>query len=112
MCAIIKLNYTYSDVGIINSVLLQYGILKKLVTYNFDTEITNGLLLVKSYDNKKVRSPYNWFISPLTQPEVANQLQKKDNKKSTSFKSASNFLIRSTSVNEFEHCIDLVKLYL
>ena len=32
----------------------------------------NRLLLVKYYDNKKVKSPYNWVISPLTQPEVAN----------------------------------------
>ena len=40
----------------------------------------NGLLLVKCYNNKKVLSPYNWVISPLTQPEVANQQQKKDHR--------------------------------
>ena len=33
----------------------------------------NRLLLVKCYDNKKVKSPYNWVISPLTQPQTANQ---------------------------------------
>ena len=36
----------------------------------------NMLLLVKCYDNKKIKSPYNWVISPLTQPEVANQQKK------------------------------------
>ena len=35
----------------------------------------NRLLLVKFYDNKKVKSPYNWVISLLTQPQVANQQQ-------------------------------------
>ena len=35
----------------------------------------NRLLLVKCYDDKKVKSPYNWVISLLTQPEVANQQQ-------------------------------------
>ena len=34
------------------------------------------LLLVKRCDNKKVKSPYNWVISPLTQPQVANQQKK------------------------------------
>ena len=34
-------------------------------------------LLVKCYDNKKVKSPYNGVISPLTQPQVANQQEKK-----------------------------------
>ena len=29
------------------------------------------------YENKKVKSPYNWVISFLTQPQVANQQQKK-----------------------------------
>ena len=33
----------------------------------------NRLLLVKCYDNKKVKSPYNWVISPLTQLQVAYQ---------------------------------------
>ena len=33
----------------------------------------NRLWLVKCYDNKKVKPPYNWVISPLTHPEVANQ---------------------------------------
>ena len=37
----------------------------------------NRLLLVKCYDNKKVESPYNWVISPLTQPQVANQQNRK-----------------------------------
>ena len=32
----------------------------------------NRLLLLKCYDNKKVKSPHNWVISPLNQPEVAN----------------------------------------
>ena len=34
---------------------------------------TNRVSLVKCYDNKKVKSPYNWVISPLTQPQTANQ---------------------------------------
>ena len=29
-------------------------------------------LQVKCYDNKKVKSPYNWIIYPLTKPQVAN----------------------------------------
>ena len=33
----------------------------------------NRLLLVKCYDNKKVKSSYNWVISPLAQPQVTNQ---------------------------------------
>ena len=37
----------------------------------------NRLLLVNCYDNKKVKSPYNWAISPLTQPQVANQQKNK-----------------------------------
>ena len=36
-----------------------------------------GLLLAKWYDNKLVKSPYNCVISPLTQPQVANQKKKK-----------------------------------
>ena len=36
----------------------------------------NRLLLVRCYDNKKVKSPYNWVIYPLTQPQVANQQKK------------------------------------
>ena len=36
----------------------------------FVTYIANRLLLVK------VKSPYNWVISPLTQPQVANQQKK------------------------------------
>ena len=31
------------------------------------------LLLVKCYDNKKVKSPYNLVTSRLTQPGVANK---------------------------------------
>ena len=31
------------------------------------------LVLVKCYDNKKVKSPYNCVIFPLTQLQVANQ---------------------------------------
>ena len=31
------------------------------------------LLLVKCYDNKMVKLPYNCDIYPLTQPQVANQ---------------------------------------
>ena len=31
------------------------------------------LFLVKFYDNKMVKSPYNCVIFPLTQPQVANQ---------------------------------------
>ena len=34
-------------------------------------------LLVKCYDNKNVKSPYNWVISHLTQPQVANKQTKK-----------------------------------
>ena len=37
----------------------------------------NRLLLVKFYDNKKVKPSYNWIISPLTQPQVAKQQQQK-----------------------------------
>ena len=37
--------------------------------------LATRLWIVKLYDNKKVKSPYNWFISPLTQPEEANQQQ-------------------------------------
>ena len=36
-----------------------------------------GLLLVKCYDNKMAKSPYNCFIFPLNQPQVANQQQQK-----------------------------------
>ena len=35
------------------------------------------LLLIKCYDKKWFMSPYNWVINPLTQPQVANQQQKK-----------------------------------
>ena len=35
------------------------------------------LVLVKCQDNKMVKSPYNCFIFPLNQPQVANQQQKK-----------------------------------
>ena len=31
------------------------------------------LLPVKCYDNKMVKSPYNWVIFPLTQPLVAKK---------------------------------------
>ena len=34
------------------------------------------LVLVKCYDNKKVKSPYNCVIFPLTQLQVANQQKK------------------------------------
>ena len=37
-------------------------------------------MLLKCYDNKMVKSPYNCFIYPLNQPQVANQ-QKKEKKK-------------------------------
>ena len=40
----------------------------------------NRLLLAKCYDNKKVKSPYNQVISPLTQPRVANQQKNGNNK--------------------------------
>ena len=36
------------------------------------------LLLVKCYDKKMVKSPYNCVIFPLTQPQVANQQQQKN----------------------------------
>ena len=35
----------------------------------------NRLSLVKCYDKKKVRSPYNWVISLLTQPQVVTVLK-------------------------------------
>ena len=35
-------------------------------------------LLEKWYDNKMVKSPYNWVILPLTQSLVANQQKKMD----------------------------------
>ena len=35
--------------------------------------------MVKCYDKKWFKSPYNWVISPLTQPQVVNQ-QKKEKK--------------------------------
>ena len=31
------------------------------------------LVLIKCYDNKMVKSPYNCVIYPLTQPQVGNQ---------------------------------------
>ena len=34
------------------------------------------LLLVKCNNNKKIKSPNNWVISPLTQSQVANQQKK------------------------------------
>ena len=34
-------------------------------------------MLIKCYDNKMVKSPFNCVIPPLTQPQVANQQQKK-----------------------------------
>ena len=37
------------------------------------TVIIARLLLVKWYDNKMVKSPFNCVIFPLTQPQVANQ---------------------------------------
>ena len=39
------------------------------------------LVLVKCLDNKKVKPPYNWVIFPLTQPQVANQRKKQQQKK-------------------------------
>ena len=36
-----------------------------------------GLLLVKWYDKKMVKSPFNCVIFPLTQPQVARQQQQK-----------------------------------
>ena len=36
----------------------------------------NRRLLVKCYDNEKVKSPYNWVIFPLNKPQVANQQKK------------------------------------
>ena len=41
----------------------------------------NRLLLVKCCDNKKVKSPYNWVIFLLTQPQVANQQQQQQHQK-------------------------------
>ena len=35
-------------------------------------------LLLKCFDNEMVKSPYNYVIFPLTQPQMANQ-QKKNN---------------------------------
>ena len=40
-------------------------------------KIADRQLLVKCYDIKMVKSPYNCVIFPLTQPQVANQQQKK-----------------------------------
>ena len=37
----------------------------------------NRLLLVKCYGNRKVKSPHNWVIYPLTQPQMANQQKNK-----------------------------------
>ena len=34
------------------------------------------LLLVKCYDNKMVKSSYNYVVYPLIQPQVANQQNK------------------------------------
>ena len=33
-------------------------------------------MLVKCFDNNKVKSPCNWVIYPLTQPQVANNNKK------------------------------------
>ena len=41
-------------------------------------KIIARLLLVKWYDNKMVKSPFNCVIFPLTQPQVANQQKKID----------------------------------
>ena len=48
-------------------------------------------LLVKCYDNKNVKSPYNWVISHLTQPQVANQ--RKSNYNLTLAKSNSDWVV-------------------
>ena len=40
----------------------------------------NRLLLVKCYENKKVKLPSNWVIFPWTHPEVANQQQQQKNR--------------------------------
>ena len=37
------------------------------------------LMLIKWYDNKMVKSPFNCAIFPLTQPQVANQKKKSGN---------------------------------
>ena len=36
-------------------------------------------LMVKCYDKKMVKSPFNWVIFPLTQLQVANQQQQQKN---------------------------------
>ena len=47
---------------------LKNSVLKDIRIYR-----ATRLLLVKCYDNKMVKSPYNCVIYPLTQPQVANQ---------------------------------------
>ena len=37
----------------------------------------NTTLMSLYYYNEKVKSPYNWVIYPLSQPEVADQIKKK-----------------------------------
>ena len=39
--------------------------------------LSSMLLLVKCYDKKMVKSPFNCVIFPLTQPQVARQQQQK-----------------------------------
>ena len=38
-----------------------------------------NLFLVKCYDNKMAKSPYNLIIHPLIKPQVANQQQQQKN---------------------------------
>ena len=45
--------------------------------------LADRLLLLKCYDNKMAKSPYNCFIFPLKQPEVANQQKKRKKKENT-----------------------------
>ena len=61
---------------------IQRGFKSSLVFGNWKSMLrlywATRLLLVKCYVNKMVKSPYSWVISPLTQPQVANQQQQKN----------------------------------
>ena len=60
-------NYTYPDQGILSRPR------HKGKRYYYCLYWAARLLLVNCYDNKMVKWPFSCVISPLTQPQVANQ---------------------------------------
>ena len=68
------------------------------------------LLLVKCYDNKMVKSPYNCFIFPFTQPQMANQQQQKNglfilSQMAELAAQSLYFLVNSRGVSSIQHWI-------